>query len=210
MNKLIKVLKDKKFVLTSSFIKSIDKKMNLVDFLVLMYLDNSDYGDFNSKLIAESLGLTEEEVMKSFNNLLIHNLISITSSKDKDGRINEVISTEPIYNLIDVNSSKENKEEIASEIYDAFEKEFGRTLSRTDYELINGWLETGIKEELILGALKEAVYNNTKNFRYIDKIIYEWTKKGFNNMNDVENHLINNEKKETEEYFDYDWLNDDE
>jgi DNA replication protein DnaD len=54
-------------------------------------------------------------------------------------------------------------------------------------------LKSGMNEDLIIGALKEATYNGVSNLRYIDKIIYEWGKKGFKNMNDVNNHL-NKEK----------------
>ena len=52
------------------------------------------------------------------------------------------------------------------------------------------------------------------NFRYIDKIIYEWEKKGFKTMDDVNNYLESNRKdkkssklrKEEENILDYDWL----
>ena len=32
-----------------------------------------------------------------------------------------------------------------------------RSLSPTEYEYINNWLEKGLTEDLIIGALKEAV-----------------------------------------------------
>ena len=58
-----------------------------------------------------------------------------------------------------------------------------------EYELISAWISSGINEELILGALKEATYNGVSNLRYIDKIIFEWGKKGFKTMEDVNKHL---------------------
>ena len=79
-----------------------------------------------------------------------------------------------------------------------------------EYEIINGWIQTNISKDLIIGALKEAVYNGVNNFRYIDKIIYEWNKKGFKSMEDVNNHLEKKEEKNYEDLFDYDWLNDEE
>ena len=33
--------------------------------------------------------------------------------------------------------------------------------------------------------LKEAIYNGISNFRYIDRILYEWNKKGLKNKEDV-------------------------
>ena len=79
-----------------------------------------------------------------------------------------------------------------------------------EYEIINAWLDNNTTEDIILGALKEATYNGVKSFRYIDKIIYEWGKKGFKNMEDVKNYINNSYKQNTSkkdpELFDYDWL----
>lgn len=80
-----------------------------------------------------------------------------------------------------------------------------------DLEIINGWLSTGTSEEMVIGALKEAVYNGVTNLRYIDKIIYEWGKKGFKNMDEVKVHLENRkEENKSADLFDYNWLDDDE
>ena len=82
-----------------------------------------------------------------------------------------------------------------------------------EFEIINGWIDNGYSEELIKLALKEATYNGVSNLRYIDKIIYEWGKKGIKNKEDVENNrkqFKNNKDNKNKELFDYDWLNDDE
>ena len=64
---------------------------------------------------------------------------------------------------------------------------------------------------MIIGALKEAIFNGVKSFRYIDRILYEWQKKGFTSMDDVNKDLKNKPKESyNDEIFDYDWLNDDE
>ena len=55
---------------------------------------------------------------------------------------------------------------------------------------------------MIKEALKEAILNNVRNFKYIDKIILEWSKKG------VKKHI--KEENKDEEIFDYDWLDDNE
>ena len=94
-----------------------------------------------------------------------------------------------------------------------------RSLSPTEYEYINNWLEKGLSENLIIGALKEAVLSGVKNFRYIDRVLFDWQKKGYRSMNDVEaaKKKITNVPEEissnndtNSEYFDYDWLNDDD
>ena len=98
-------------------------------------------------------------------------------------------------------------------LFDLFEKQFGRPLSPMEYEIINGWKEVNFEEELIVLALKEAAYNGVNNLRYIDKILYEWKKKGIRSKEDVEREKqAFKQVKEAPktELFDYDWLNDHE
>ena len=93
-------------------------------------------------------------------------------------------------------------------MYDNFEKEFGRTLSPMEYDIINSWLDSGMSKELIIFALKEAVFNGVNNLRYIDKILFEWGKKGIKNPSDIEK-LNKKQEEKVEPYYEYDWLNED-
>lgn len=208
------VLKTKKFVVTEPIIKlALDYNLNLNEFLVLMFLDNNYSDNFDLDLIATSLSLPSETVMEAFNSLIVKKLVSLETSRDLDGRINETVNLTNIYEDISLNTVKEVKEEEKENIFTIFERELGRTISSFEIELINGWLMSGTSEELVIAALKEAIYNGATNFRYIDAIIHEWTKKGFKTEADVKRHLESRrEKKETvkPELFDYNWLEDDE
>ena len=103
-----------------------------------------------------------------------------------------------------VNETSE-KNEVKSTLYDAFEKEFGRTLSPNEYAII-GKLEESYTEELVLCALTEAVYNDVRNLIYIDHILAEWKRKGIKTKSDVENSKKEYKKikkeKETKKLFD--------
>ena len=95
-------------------------------------------------------------------------------------------------------------------IFELFESEFGRTLSPMEYEFINAWISSGMKEEVIKEALKEATYNGVSNLRYIDKIIYEWNKRGYKTVEQIRNNKYkkeDNPKKEVD-FFDYNWLDE--
>ena len=64
-------------------------------------------------------------------------------------------------------------------------------------------------EELVLRALDEAVYNGATNSKYIDTILYEWSKKGLKTKEDVDNYFQKqNEYKKLEEtsVFEFNWL----
>ena len=60
--------------------------------------------------------------------------------------------------------------------------------------------------------MKEAIFNGVSNLRYIDKILYEWRKKGYATKADVEKGKKAFKKKDTpnQEVFEYDWLNEND
>lgn len=208
MNKSI--FETKKYVTNSLFIKkALELNLSLEEFLLLTYFDN-DYNNYlNIELLSNNLGLTLDESYKVFNSLVSKKLIEIKTSKDLEGRMIETVNLDNFYNMICEEEISHQKEETKSDIYSVFEKEFGRPITSMEYEIIGAWLEKNYSEELIIGALKEAVYNGVNNFRYIDKILYEWGKKGFKNMNDVNKNLESREeKKASKELFDYNWLDD--
>ena len=156
--------------------------------------------------------------MTSFNNLIVKGFIEYKTIRE-NGMIKEIISLDKFYNNIALKLANQNKKEVSNNIYDIFQKELVRSLSPTEYEYINNWLEKGLSENLIIGALKEAVLSGVKNFRYIDRVLFDWQKKGYRSMNDVEaaKKKITNVPEEissnndtNSEYFDYDWLNDDD
>ena len=208
----IELLKCKKYVTNSLFIKkALSLKLTLEEFLMLTYFDN-DYNNYlNMEELSKNIGLSLDQCYEIFNSLLTKKLIDIKTSKDIEGRLIECVSLDHFYEGIVEEEKEQEKKEIKTDIYAEFEREFGRTITSMEYEIINAWLSHNYSEELIVGALKEAVYNGVKSLRYIDKILYEWNKKGFKTMKDVNNHLENRErKKEDSELFDYNWLDDDE
>ena len=208
----IEFFKCKKFITNSLFIKkALSLKLTLEEFLMITYFDN-DYNNYlNMEELSKNIGLSLDQCYEVFNSLLSKKLIDVKTSKDIEGRLIECVSLDRFYEEISEEEKEQKKSEIKTDIYAEFENEFGRTITSMEYEIINAWLSHNYSEELIIGALKEAVYNGVRNLRYIDKILYEWNKKGFKTMKDVNNHLENRErKKEDSELFDYNWLDDEE
>lgn len=211
--------KERKFVVTDVLLKLAKiKELSLTEFLVLMYLDNNYSDNFEIELMSDSLNLDAEICLESFNSLLMKGLVSLDSKMDENDKYKEYVSIDNIYKIVDLEEEKVTSEE--SEIFKVFEEELGRTLSQTELALINGWLMSGTKEELIISALKEAIFNGVTSFRYIDKIIYEWEKKGLKSAKEVNDYLKNRRTerkkdnkiidKREQEVLDYDWLNDDD
>ena len=179
------------------------------ELIVISYIINST-SIFNPKKIADDLNYDLSEVLEIIDSLTSKDFIKIEIKKNGNIR-EEYINIDSLYNKLSylVVNEEETK---SSNIFDIFEKEMGRTLSPMEYEIINAWLDNSFSEELIILALKEATYNGVSNLRYIDKILYEWNKKGIKNKEDVEKDRkkFENKKIESKELFDYDWLNDNE
>jgi DNA replication protein len=204
---------NKKLVVESVFIKeALKRNLSLEEFLLLLYFDNSFDSIFDVPSIAKTLKMNDEQVLDSFSKLMDKNLIKVDATPNTFGKVVEHISLDNYYSGIVEDTKKVKKEETKNDIFSAFEKEFGRTLSGMDYEIIKAWLDKGFSEELILGALNEASYNGVTSLRYIDKILFEWNKKGFKTMDDVKNHLKTKDTStlcETK-VLNFDWLDDNE
>lgn len=203
-------VKAKDYVLRKELFPLIwEYKLNLEEVLLLIYFMNEDVPTFDVEQINKITMISVNKILDSFTSLTNKVLISIDVIKENSG-VKEVVNLDPIYKCMIDGLMKNNKKVVNNNIFEKFEKEFSRTLSPMEYEIINDWLDKNISEELILGALKEATYNGVNNLRYIDKIIYEWNKKGFKNMEDVNNHLRNRNTsdKSVKEISDYNWLDE--
>ena len=203
-------VKAKDYVLRKELFPLIwEYKLNLEEVLLLIYFMNEDVPTFDVEQINKITMISVNKILDSFTSLTNKGLISIDVIKENSG-VKEVVNLDPIYKCMIDGLMKNNKKVVNNNIFEKFEKEFSRTSSPMEYEIINDWLDKNISEELILGALKEATYNGVNNLRYIDKIIYEWNKKGFKNMEDVNNHLRNRNTsdKSVKEISDYNWLDE--
>lgn len=211
LNKLEQIIKCKDVVIPGLLFNNYRKfNMNAEELILLSYLLNN--GEiFNPKKISTELSIPLGELMETLEHLKELDLVKVELKKVNNVRV-EVINTEGFYNkLLNIVMDEEPKKD-NSQIFDTFEKEFGRTLSPMEYEIINAWRDSNIKEETILLALREAVYNGVNNLRYIDKILVEWTKKGISTEEDLNKgkKQFNTVKKDYPQEVDYDWLNDEE
>ncbi len=203
--------KNKRLIIESNIIKEcLNQNLTLKEFLLLSYFDNAFDLSFDLKLIMDVLQMKEEDVLESYSNLLSKKLLRVETIKNEDGRIYEKVSLEPFYQLIILNERRKDKVKEKEDIYTKFENEFGRTLSATDYERINDWIDNkGYSEELILAALKEAMDKGVTTLRYIDKILFDWSKKGFKKVEDINEDRAKEDIPSFEtEVMNFDWLNE--
>jgi len=205
INDLIKV--NDNFIIPNYIIKNYEKiGLEGLEFIMLIYFINQRTNvTFDVNKIALDLNLDSSKVLEIINSLNEKNFISIEMKKN-NGVIEEYISTDLFYNKISSMLMETVSNDKETDLYSVFEKEFGRTLSPTEFTSINNWIENGISEELIKEALKEAILSGVHNIRYIDTILFNWTKKGYKKPEDVKRKKDDDD--EIIEVYDYDWLNE--
>ncbi len=214
MNELEMLLKEKPIVLPR-YLFNYYIKLGITpeELIILIFIiDKGDKIVYNPEAISSALSIDKYKVMEILNSLNEKKVISITVEK-MGGKSEEYILLDLLYKKITnlLIDRQEEKTIDNSDIFSIFESEFGRTISSMECQIIKGWIDDNFSHELIMEALKEAIYNGVTSLRYIEKILYDWRKKGYKNKQDVAaaKKSYHESKKEVKDVFYYDWLNDD-
>lgn len=214
-NNVRKILMDRPLVIPRIIINNY-KKLNITEEELIILIFIIDYGvdlEYNPSIFVQELNIDKYKVLELINSLKEKNILTILIKKENKKVSSEYISLQPLYDKV-MNIVMDNKEkqiEIDENIYSIFENELGRTLSPLEYEKIKE-IVTSYGQELVVEALKEAVYNRANNLRYIETILSEWNKKGYKSKADILKDRENYRKKKTDNIKlpDIDWLNEDE
>lgn len=213
--KLINYLKEKPIIIPRVLLTNYSKlNITAEELIILIYLmDKGNNIIYDINLFVKELSFNKRKVIELINNLVEKNILNITINKNSDNVSEEYLNLDMLYRKItniildkELPSSTNNED-----LFTIFEKEFGRTISPTEYEKINSWLNEDIDKTLIVEALKEAVYNSTTSLRYIETILYSWKKKGIKTKEDVNKERIRYKKSKNEviEVPDFDWVNNE-
>lgn len=204
--KIIDILKNGSIVIPKILLTNYKKlKLTEKELIIVIYLINNN--EFDPQRMAEDLDITPIDVLTTVSGLSKKDILKLNSVTNNNV-CEEYVCLDELYSKLSVLLMEDKEEAKETNIFDLFEKEFARTLSPMEYEIIGAWLESDFEEETIILALKEAIYNGVTNLRYIDKILYEWKKKGIKTKQDIEAKRNDVKNKESKEVFDYDWLNE--
>lgn len=193
------------------------KRLNITEEELIVLIFIIDFGGrivYNPDIFVNELKMEKFKVMELLNSLYEKKIITISVEKNSNNKSEEFISLDLLYSKM-LNLFKDSTPTDSNidntDIFSVFEKELGKTISPMEYEIIKGWINDKFSYEIIIEALKEAVLNNVTSLRYIDKILYDWKKKGIKNKEDIirdkSNYRAN--KNKTKEVFDYNWLEDE-
>lgn len=158
------------------------KQLNLteLDLAVILQIHQSILSGVHfptPKHIASRLTISETECTHVLKKLMQTNLLRIKNVESNDHKLTESYSLELLWDRL--YSKSVEKVEHDGSIYILFEQEFGRPLSPFEIETISIWLDEDLmKPSLIKAALRESVLMGKLNFKYIDRILREWKRKG--------------------------------
>ncbi|MDQ1145287.1 DNA replication protein [Bacillus sp. SORGH_AS 510] len=146
--------------------------------------------------LSSRMTITIAECNEMLRRLIQRGFIEIIDSISTDGIRFEKYSVNPLWEkLVDqflLNKTMVNKVEKKAEetdLYTCFEKEFGRPLSPFECESLGMWMDDDHHDPVIIkAALREAVMSGKLNFRYIDRILFEWKKNGIRTIDQAKNH----------------------
>ena len=214
----MELLRDKMFFIPSSVFRNMGKLGITGDeVLVLIFIINMGPRVlYDPEMISKGTGINRIRVLEVINGLISKGILAIVVKKNGSSKkMEEFISTDLFYEkmrgvLLGGTNRANGKREEQTDLFSMFEKEFGRTLSSMEYEIIRGWVSDDMPSDLVREALREATYNGVSNLRYIEKIILDWKKRGYKSVKDIERARERYKKKNGNgDVFDYNWLDDE-
>ena len=214
---VVNIMKEKPIIIPQELFKNY-KKLNITEeeLIVLICLINE--GDkivYNPTMVSDCIDMDKYKVMQIINDLFEKQIINIKVENNLYGKKEEYIYLDVLYNKLFnliLDNQNGNVVILDSNLFNLFETELGRTLSPMEVEIIKEWTNDGMSEELIKEALKEAISNDVRNLKYIDRILFNWRVKGFKTKNDVlkEKKNYRKAKKNIDTIYDYNWLEEEE
>jgi len=211
--KLSELIKDR-IINIPVYVMGIVRNFNLTtdEMLLLLLLYNQNEVTFNPQLIAQNLNMNLLEVMKNVSSLSDKGLINIVTKTNEAKVKEEIIDLSGLFEKITLKLMEEMNKNDNQEIniYNILSEEFGKKLSPMECEMVEIWKKNNYSDELVKEAIREASLNGVSSLRYIDKILFEWNKKGYKKKEDIKRENKKEDNKNKIEIFDCDWLDSDE
>ncbi|GAB2692040.1 DnaD domain-containing protein [Paenibacillus thermoaerophilus] len=169
-------------------------ELEVVLILQIMAFKTAEQNDFPTpEQLLERMNAEPAEVMAALERLLKEGYVQIDERLDPVTDVQyEVYNMTPLWAKLATLRAEELAAEVEAleresqtaergggrrDIFSVFEQEFARPLTPMECETISMWLDKDrLPEELILAALKEAVFSGKVHFKYIDRILLEWSR----------------------------------
>ncbi|MGO4888073.1 DnaD domain-containing protein [Anaerobacillus sp. MEB173] len=149
------------------------------------YIESGNYFP-TPDVISERMTLSQAECAELMRCLVKKGYLELKQYQDENQVMYETFSIEPLWESLLLllqnekqEAEKKSHEQEETNLYSIFEKEFSRPLSPMECETLSMWIDQdGHSSTMIIAALREGVISGKLNFRYIDRILFEWKKNG--------------------------------
>ena len=168
---------------------------NSDDFLVwqFFYLQNTtSIEEISPNQIAESIGKSVAVVNRSMSNLTEKGLLQYNTIV-LNGEIEAVFDALPALERLDeiVGSHSTTvqtvPQNVLKDLVETFQQELGRLLTPFEIEDLTKTIQDDkTNPELVIAALREAVFNGKANWKYIQAILRNWRREGITTVSQVE------------------------
>ncbi|TCP31606.1 DNA replication protein [Scopulibacillus darangshiensis] len=142
--------------------------------------------------LSERMSCTPAECAETLRYLIQKGYLAMDQSKDNN-IYSEAYTLLPLWEKLVSHhyqnevSNESHEQETA--LYTIFENEFGRPLSPIECETLTMWIDQDQhSSELIKAALRESVISGKLNFRYIDRILFDWKKNSVKTLEQAKAH----------------------
>jgi DNA replication protein len=186
------------------------RNMNLNEYELVLLLNIISFiekgKDFPTpEELSSRMTITISECNEMLRRLIQKGFIQIIDEYSTEGIRFEKYSVEPLWERLvehflmkNKHTQEASKKADESDLYTCFEKEFGRPLSPFECESLAMWMDDDHHDPIIIkAALRESVMSGKLNFRYIDRILFEWKKNGIKTIEQAKNHGRKFRQKQT-------------
>lgn len=166
--------------------------------LLIMTMNEIDLKPITPANISKLCSLTINKIDEILISLVDKHMVSRNKGK---------LDLEPLHLKLLNQSVKEEVKDL--DLVSVFENAFGRSLNQMELEIINTFKTSGYDDQMILDALNESVKSGVINFRYIEKILDNWSKYGVKRRYAPASHVGVGQEIE-QDIKDYKWWLDNE
>ena len=167
--------------------------MLLMQLMTFQQVERKDFPTLEE--LQEVMGGTAQSVAEILQKLIKNGFLSIDEELDQSRGLHvERYNLSGLYDKLGQCLASEAKKMVKKtaepeqerNLFLIMEKEFGRPLTPMECETISNWVdEDHYPQDLILLALKEAVFAGKVHFRYIDRILLEWSRNRVRTVEDA-------------------------
>ena len=152
----------KLLILKAKSLKITDQECFLL--LVIMTMNDIGMKPITPSQIGQLCSLSLQQIDKTLISLVDKHFIA---------RKRGTLDLLPIQKML-LNQNVEEEKDV--DLISIFENAFGRSLNQMELEIINTFKRSGYDDQMILDALNESVKAGVINFRYIEKILDNWSR----------------------------------